>query len=78
MGLFLQEGVFLYTLGHPEFPHSHLGSPLADNSGYLLNVTSFNAVLEKGSNWLAVAGFALEQLVENSQELGLVLTEARH
>lgn len=67
-GILYPGGVFLYFL-------SHLGSSLVDHSEYLLSVTSYNAILEKGNNELTETGFALEQLVETSLALGLVPTQ---
>lgn len=65
MGSFVQGEVFLYTLVGTQsslfLRLSHLGSSWADNSGCLLHVTSYNAIFDKGSNWLAETGFVLEQ-----------------
>lgn len=69
--------VSLYSLGPPEFTYSlgHLGCSLVDHSEYLLSVTSYNAIPEKGNNELTETGFALEQLIKMSLELGLVPTQ---
>lgn len=57
---------------------SHLGSSLVDNPGHLLSVTFYNAILEKGNDWLAEIGFALERVVKMSLELRLVPIDACH